>query len=67
VVDDLEYVRRQLSAPDINLSAVAEGAGVKPRWLRTFAAGDIPEPGYSKVKRLAEYFRARRGRLKAYG
>lgn len=55
-MNDLAYVRDRLSAPGVNLREVAEGAGVKLRWLRMLAAGEIPEPGYHKVKALADYF-----------
>ena len=55
-MNELEYVRGKLAAPGVNLREVAEGAGVKERWLRMLAAGEIPEPGYNKVRALAEYF-----------
>lgn len=57
-MDSLQYVREQLAAPGINLPAVARSAGVKERWLRMLAAGEIPEPGYGKVKALEDYFRS---------
>ena len=55
-MDAMEFVRERLAAPDINLREVAEGAGVGHSWLRMFARGEIPDPGYSRVKALADYF-----------
>ena len=55
-MDAMQYVRESLAAPEINLREVAEGAGVGHSWLRMFARGAIPDPGYSRVKALADYF-----------
>ena len=52
----MEFVRERLAGPNINLREVAEGAGVKHSWLRMFARGEIPDPGYSRIKKLADYF-----------
>jgi hypothetical protein len=58
-MDQMEFVKEQIAAPDVNLSAVAEGAGVGYSWLKMFARGEIPDPGYSRIKALAQYFASR--------
>ena len=60
-MDAMEYVRECLQAPGTNLRQVAERAGVGHSWLRMFARGEIPDPGYSRIKALTEYF-VREGR-----
>ena len=55
-MDAMKYVRKSLQAPGINLREVADGAGVGHSWLRMFARGEIPDPGYSRVKALSDYF-----------
>ncbi len=54
-MESLEYIRGRLSAPGVVVREVAQGAGVRERWLRLFIAGRIPEPGYGKVQRLYDY------------
>ena len=61
-MDTLIYVRERISNPELNLSEVAEAAGVGYSWLKMFARGEIPDPGYSRVKALAEYFRGAKER-----
>lgn len=55
-MDTLQFVRGQLDVTDRTLREIADGAGVGQSWLRMFARGEIPDPGYSKVKALADYF-----------
>lgn len=55
-MDSLEFVRGQLRVTRRNLREIADGAGVGHSWLRMFARGEIPDPGYSRVKALADYF-----------
>jgi len=55
-MDSLDFVRGQLAGTERSLREVADGAGVGQSWLRMFARGEIPDPGYSKVKALADYF-----------
>lgn len=55
-MDAMEYVKQQLGRPEVNLRAVADGAGVGHSWLRMFARGQIPDPGYSRIKALSDYF-----------
>lgn len=51
-MDELTRLRERAKACPVPMKDLAAKAGVKERWLRLFVAGDIPEPGYSKVKRL---------------
>jgi uncharacterized protein YceH (UPF0502 family) len=44
----------------VSLVEVARRAGVKERWLRHLLSGEIPEPGYAKVRRLQEVVRQER-------
>jgi len=55
-MDSLQFVRGQLEVTPRTLREIADGAGVGQSWLRMFARGEIPDPGYSKVKALADYF-----------
>lgn len=55
-MDALQYVQTNLRSTDKSLREIADGAGVGQSWLRMFARGEIPDPGYSKVKALADYF-----------
>lgn len=55
-MDALEFVRERLGDKGVNLREVADGAGVGHSWLRMFRRGEIPDPAYSRIKRLADYF-----------
>jgi hypothetical protein len=44
---------------DMNLKAVAEGAGVDYQKLLRFSRGDVAEPSYTLVKRVSDYLEAR--------
>jgi transcriptional regulator with XRE-family HTH domain len=55
-MDAMEFVRERLATEGLNLREVADGAGVGHSWLRMFARGEIPDPGYSRIKALADYF-----------
>lgn len=55
-MDTLQFVRGQLCATPRTMREIADGAAVGQSWLRMFARGEIPDPGYSKVKALADYF-----------
>lgn len=55
-MDALQYVQTNLQSTDKTLREIADGAGVGQSWLRMFARGEIPDPGYSKVKALSDYF-----------
>lgn len=60
-MDDMRFVRSRLAMRQQTLLEIANGAGVGHRWLGMFARGQIPDPGYSRVKALADYFRRRDG------
>lgn len=55
-MDALQYVRACLDTTDKSFKEIAEGAGVGASWVRMFKQGHIPDPGYSRVKLLADYF-----------
>jgi transcriptional regulator with XRE-family HTH domain len=55
-MDALQYVRTCLESTPSTTKEIAEGAGVGESWLRMFRRGEIPDPGYSRVKLLADYF-----------
>lgn len=55
-MDQKLYVAERLSQPGVNLRTIADGAGVGHSWLKMFARGAIPDPGYSRIKALADYF-----------
>jgi predicted transcriptional regulator len=59
--NDLEFVKTRLAARKRPLTAIARGAGVGNSWLRMFAKGVIPDPSYTRVKRLADYLRRSNG------
>lgn len=56
-MDDLTKLRERVRAAPAPVREIAAKAGVRERWLRAFVAGDIPEPGYAKVKRLQRAMR----------
>lgn len=58
-MNHVEYVKRCLAQPGVQLTVIAEEAGVGYSWLKMFARGEIPDPGYSRVKALTEYFHAK--------
>jgi hypothetical protein len=60
-MDDLQQLRDRISESGIAISEIAVGAGVKPRWLHLFVAGDIPEPGYNKIMAVRRYIDQRSG------
>jgi hypothetical protein len=66
VSGELDALRTALRDPasPIPLSEVARRADVKYRWLQHFLRGDIPEPGYAKVRRVQIAFKALHGRIR---
>jgi hypothetical protein len=54
-MDDLDQLRERISTSGVPVSEIAVGAGVKPRWLHLFVAGDIPEPGYKKIVAVRQF------------
>lgn len=56
-MDSMQFVRQRIATPGLNLSAIAEEAGVGYSWLKMFARGEIPDPGYSRIKALEDYFK----------
>ena len=55
-MDTMEFVKLRLRDPDADLRVIAEGAGVGYSWIRMFARGRIPDPGYSRIRALNDYF-----------
>ena len=55
-MDDMEFVRKEVAKAE-NLTTVALEADVGYSWLKMFARGEIPDPSYSRIKALADYFR----------
>jgi predicted transcriptional regulator len=55
-MDTLQYVRACLDTTTKTNKEIAEGAGVGESWVKMFKRGHIPDPGYSRVKLLADYF-----------
>jgi len=49
---ELEALRAAIQASGEPIERIAVRANVKPRWLRFFVAGDIPEPGFTKIRRV---------------
>ena len=49
---ELEALRIAIQASGESMERIAERASVKARWLRTFVAGAIPEPGFTKIRRV---------------
>lgn len=64
-MDDLRLLRERIAASGIPVSEIALGAGVKPRWLHSFCAGKIPEPGYKKIVAVKHYLEQRSRRRMA--
>ena len=56
---ELEALRAAIHASGEPLERIAERAAVKARWLRTFVAGQIPEPGFGKIRRVQRALTAR--------
>ena len=48
-MNELAAIRKTLRTSDLAIAEVARRAGVKPRWLQSLAAGNMTDPGYSKV------------------
>jgi hypothetical protein len=55
-VSELDALRQAILASGEPLVSIAKRAEVRHRWLATFVAGDIPEPGYTKIRRVQRLF-----------
>ena len=56
-MDAKQFVVERLRAEDRpSLNEIARSAGVGESWLRMFARGEIPDPSYSRIKKLSDYF-----------
>lgn len=55
-MDALQFVQACLERTRTPVREIAQSAGVGESWLGMFKRGRIPDPGYSKVKLLADYF-----------
>jgi hypothetical protein len=56
-MDMLQFVRDCIArSTDRTLKDISDGARLGDSWFRMFARGAIPDPGYSKIKALSDYF-----------
>ena len=46
---------------NLNLSAVARGAGVKQRWLHRYMKGDYKDVGVKKIQKIRKFLYERDG------
>ena len=53
-----DSVRQKLNAAKGQWPTICEATGLNYSWLTKFARNEIPNPGWNRVKALAEYFAA---------